>query len=895
MGAEDPAGKGHGLSRLLFKNRRRRLVLVVWIIILLAIVPMAALSSQYINYSSSGNGVSGSQSQQAQNLLAQGHPQNSTLFAVVANSSAQYPTPQAFCSQAQSFGAALALRNYSHYDYTGSICYSEATLLNEIYGPHRSTIVAAHSSFVNYSAEVYAFPQKFYAEWGNRSYTYAAINTTYIDVGGPYSNYTATFKANLLQNYSTSVAPLSQVNAAIFWSAPPSIPSSGEVGIIVLVSDLQNYTRAYDLETSIGLLLNPAGPIVIAPSVVASFLLPGNGGWNYVLDNGWTDIPFPFEDLFTALRTQYVSPDGTTQILLVIFNVPDSYRGPDNTYPAQIATPGVRTLATEYFGPGAGVTGSGAISYDTQALTSSSDFLFALTFVFLAIAVLITLRSWVAPLLTILFVLIGTLFGDVAIFTTGLLFGQVDYLVTYTLEAVTLGIVTDYLVFLLYRYREEVHQGVDPQLAIERATDTAGFAVLTSAIIVAVGLGVLSFIPGLPSWGPVLFIAVMLIGICEATLLPVLTSYIGPRIFLKKARTPGPTKPIETTGFYRASHFSVRRRYLVIALVAVLAIPAIAVALTVPTTYDVTQGLPSGLPSVQAQQQLDSAFGSNQLYPTYVLVQDPSGYLLPNGQISPAGAAQLNATASHILSFSGVKSAIGPYVSGNRTTSATKSAATTFIFDNGTWAYWAVFTNYNPFTNQAMDLVGQMRSNSSWVVGGVSAASLDQKNQNNIVYPEIEILIVLLIGIVLGFAFRSLSYPIISLTGVYISISVTVVLLYWISTYLLGQSLIYLIPLILFVILLSLGNDYTVFILSRVVEERKLAEKKIAIPRAIAHSGVVVTSLGLILAVSLGSLGLQPISFLEQLGIAFAISLVIDTFIIRLFYFPAMLAVFARK
>lgn len=895
MGAGDPDGTGHGLSRLLFKNRRRRLVLVVWIIVLLAILPMAALSSQYINYSATGSGVAGSQSQQAQNLLAQAHPENSTLFVVVSNSSTDYPTPQAFCSQVDSFGEAVAQKDYAHYDYTSSICSTEAQILNEVYGSNRTTIVAAHSSFVNYSAEVYLFPEKFYAQWGINGYTSGSINATYSEVGGPYTNYTIAFKSSLIQNYSSSASPLAQVNAAIFWSAPPNIPSQGQVLIIVAFSNLQNYTQTYNFETSVGLALNPAGPILIAPSVVAAFLLPGDAGWNYVLDNGWTNLPFPFQDLFGALRGQFVSPDGTTQILLVVFNVPDSYRGADNTYPAQVATPGVRNLASEYFGPSAGITGNGAISYDTQALTASSDFLFALTFVFLAIAVLITLRSWIAPLLTILFVLIGTLFGEVAIFATGILFGQVDYLVTYTLEAVTLGIVTDYLVFLLYRYREEVHKGADPQVAIERATDTAGFAVLTSAIIVAVGLGVLSFIPGLPSWGPVLFIAVMLIGICEATLLPVLTSYLGPRIFMKKARTPGPSRPIEKTGFYRTSNFSVRRRYLVIALVAVVAIPAIAVALTVPTTYDVSQGLPSSLPSVRAQQQLESAFGSNLLYPIYVLVQSPTGYLEANGQLSPAGASQLNVTATQILALSGVHSALGPFVAGNQTTTATKSAATTYVFDNGTRAYWAVYMDYNPYSDPAMNLVSQMRSNSSWVVGGVSASSLDQKNQNDIVYPEIEILIVILIGVVLGFAFRSLSYPIISLTGVYISISVTIVLLYWISTYLLGQALIYLIPLILFVILLSLGNDYTVFILSRVVEERKTAERPIAIPRGIAHSGVVVTSLGLILAVSLGSLGLQPISFLEQIGIAFAISLVIDTFVIRLFYFPAMLAVFSRK
>ena len=59
-------------------------------------------------------------------------------------------------------------------------------------------------------------------------------------------------------------------------------------------------------------------------------------------------------------------------------------------------------------------------------------------------------------------------------------------------------------------------------------------------------------------------------------------------------------------------------------------------------------------------------------------------------------------------------------------------------------------------------------------------------------------------------------------------------------------------------------------------------------------SGAVVTSLGVILAVSLGSLAFVPYGFLQQIGIAFVISLLLDTFIIRTLYFPAMLRIFQR-
>ncbi len=119
--------------------------------------------------------------------------------------------------------------------------------------------------------------------------------------------------------------------------------------------------------------------------------------------------------------------------------------------------------------------------------------------------------------------------------------------------------------------------------------------------------------------------------------------------------------------------------------------------------------------------------------------------------------------------------------------------------------------------------------------------------------------------------------------------------LYLISNYLLHIQLIYLIPIILFIILFSLGNDYTVFISSRIVEEVKKENFEEGLRKGMVGSAKTVTSLGLILAISLGSLAFIPVAFLEELGLAFVISLVIDTFIIRTFYFPSMLSIFHRK
>lgn len=873
--------------------RHRRGVLIAGIVIFIAILPLAALAPNYINYSTQANSVPNSQSAQVQSLLAASHPEDSTLFVVAPN----FPSEPSFCSATYNFTNEVAAQQLSNYNETSSVCSVGAHLIDVTYGPSAGLIRGSQANMSALADAIYGFPANFTKQWQLSAFSRGSINATFNATGGQ-PGYDTAFKTSLFNNYSSSQTPYSMVDGAVRANAFPYFNTSSfnrnATVIILLLSSVTTYTSPTLINAETALWLGLFGgvpfPLTInGIQVVAAFVAPGDPGWNYVLAAGYGFVP-------AALQAQYISPDKSIQLVNVIFDVPDSYRGPHNFYPAQAATPEIRNLATRNFGTAAGVTGTGAITYDTQVLTASSDILFGLTFLFLAIAVLITLRSLWAPVLTVLFVVLGFVIGYVAIFTTGLVFGSVDYLVTYTLEAVTLGIVTDYLVFLLYRYREELKNGVEPTAAIERATETAGFAILTSALIVAVGLGILSFIPGLGSWGLVLFMAVLLIGLAEAFFLPVVTSYIGPKIFLARYMRTNPG-PITRSPFYRGAALGMRRRGLVIVIVILVAVPALIFTFTAPTSYNIAQGLPSSLPSVAAQQEISNAFGSNLLYPTYVLVSAPPGttFVDPNGSLNASTATVLRATAGDLLNTSGVSGANGPFIVGNQSANAISSAATLFVFDNGTRAYYLVYLTDNPFSDAAMNTIQSMRGNGSWLVGGLTASLLDQKNQNDVVYPLVEIGLVVLIAIILGLAFRSVSYPLISLSGVFVSISVTVVLLYWITEYLLNQVLIYLIPLILIVILLSLGNDYTVFILSRVAEERRAAPKDLAIPRGIGHSGAVVTSLGLILAVSLGSLGLQPISFLEQLGIAFAISLVIDTFLIRIFYFPAALSLFSRK
>ena len=249
----------------------------------------------------------------------------------------------------------------------------------------------------------------------------------------------------------------------------------------------------------------------------------------------------------------------------------------------------------------------------------------------------------------------------------------------------------------------------------------------------------------------------------------------------------------------------------------------------------------------------------------------------------------MEADATLLLGTNGIKEVVGPTINGTRIEPSTLDGQ--FVFNHGFDAYFVVFTKYDPYSSNAIAVVNQLRQNDQFLVGGLTSSIIDLQAYYNGAFQQLEIVILVVIAIVLGLSFRSAKYPFISLTGVFISITWTTAILYLISTYLLGQELVFLIPIVVYVILMSLGNDFAVFILSRVREEQKSFGFEEGLARAMVGSGAVVTALGLILAVSLGSLGLVPFGYLEQLGIAFVISLIVDTFVIRIFYFPSMLFV----
>jgi RND superfamily putative drug exporter len=84
-------------------------------------------------------------------------------------------------------------------------------------------------------------------------------------------------------------------------------------------------------------------------------------------------------------------------------------------------------------------------------------------------------------------------------------------------------------------------------------------------------------------------------------------------------------------------------------------------------------------------------------------------------------------------------------------------------------------------------------------------------------------------------------------------------------------------PLFVFVFLVALGIDYSIFLMTRVREESKRSGTRLGPITGLGATGGVITSAGLILAGTFATLSTLPLVILTEIGVTVAVGVLIDT------------------
>jgi RND superfamily putative drug exporter len=158
-----------------------------------------------------------------------------------------------------------------------------------------------------------------------------------------------------------------------------------------------------------------------------------------------------------------------------------------------------------------------------------------------------------------------------------------------------------------------------------------------------------------------------------------------------------------------------------------------------------------------------------------------------------------------------------------------------------------------------------------------------------LIFASVGILVVIIVLL------RSLLAPLYMVLTVLFNFGTTLGIATWLFLDVLDrQYIVYLMPSLVFIMLAAVGADYNIFLVSRIREESEQYPVRTAVRYAVANTGGVITSCGIILAGTFATLAASSLPVMYQIGVPIAIGVLIDTFIVRALLVPSLATLAGR-
>jgi trehalose monomycolate/heme transporter len=506
----------------------------------------------------------------------------------------------------------------------------------------------------------------------------------------------------------------------------------------------------------------------------------------------------------------------------------------------------------------------------------------------------------------VLFILMLVIFGSLAAASLPMAIGGIAILGSFTalrlLTLVTsvsiysinittilgLGLAIDYGLFVVARFREELHRQPTVEDALAATVATAGRTVAVSGVTVALALASLMLFPQMflrsMGYGGVATVAVDLLA--ALTVMPALLAVLGPRVNALSIRRSVRRAPAtESSGaWYRIAHAVMRRpvAFVVAIVVVLLALGSPFRAITWGGTD--ARALPSAAPARVVAQALARDFPANSTTPIEAVAR------LAGPVTAPAQRAALTGYVARLDRVPGV-------VSGQVTGAAGDVARVDLRYEA------------NPMSAAARALVTRVRAvpppaGSAVYVGGASAQLVDELHSLGATLPWMALMVAITTFLLLFLAFGSVVLPLKAIVMNVASLTATFGAIVWIfqQGHLSGLlrftptgTIDPTMPILMLAIIFGLSMDYEVFLLSRVRERYDLTgDNTAAVAGGLQSTGGIITSLALLLVIVIGAFSASGITFIKLMGVGMIIALVVDATIIRVLLVPATMRLLGR-
>ncbi|HEX3089636.1 MAG TPA: MMPL family transporter [Ilumatobacteraceae bacterium] len=506
-----------------------------------------------------------------------------------------------------------------------------------------------------------------------------------------------------------------------------------------------------------------------------------------------------------------------------------------------------------------------------------------------------------------------------------------------------LGVGIDYALFIVSRYREGLHNGMDPETAVMASIDSSGRAVLFAGITVIISLlGLmamgLAFVNGLAISGAV---AVLVMMVAALTLLPALLGFAGTKIdnttraagiavgvfvtialigvFSKKL---GPLlglatllavlimlagylpfghalrqpmkhrvqKPRDQRFWYRWSRVVQRHPWPAFFGGAIALLLLAAPLLSIDLGFTDAGVLKTDQTTRRAYDLIAEGFGPGFSGPLALISDDPA--------MTPEIAANVDAV---LKTDSGIAFATpGRQLAGADGTPVSPA----------TWS-WVVFPTTSAQDGETRDLVQRLRGDTldnvgaAVLVGGFTAGGIDFSTYIAGRLPVLIGAVLILSFLLLMCVFRSLLVPlkavIMNLLSIGAAYGVIVAVFQWGW----GKGLIGVeqtgpiepwVPMMLFAIVFGLSMDYEVFLLSRMKEEFiRTGDNATAVADGLAATARVITAAALIMVCVFSAFVLGDDRNLKLFGLGLAAAVFVDATLVRMVLVPATMELLGDK